>query len=299
MSKKISQLTKSTFSEVTPDDLILSAGLSVPEDLVNENLSEIDSKGARNINSNDNYKITVNEFCKYFRAKNTYQLKEKYFNFDNVKSSVSNNNVEKKDLESLTFNEFGIVTDLTLKDGTGKVTDTIAGTFLSTPSTKEWQGYFDKTVDSEQSGQVVGGTIGSWLGLFDKSYSSYKKTIINYTQARNDSTGNNLFNVCKHKIIIFWDHGNTKSILACASGQYPALEGPSALPLKYNTKTYLINDLFIPQKDNTFSKSAGDEYKVLLEIDVANSKINKLPLPSYLGNGQETVAVSMTVESFV
>ena len=76
------------------------------------------------------------------------------------------------------------------------------------------------------------------------------------------------------KIIIFWDHGNTKSILACASGQYPALEGPSALPLKYNTKTYLINDLFIPQKDNTFSKSAGDEYKVLLEIDVANSKIN-------------------------
>ena len=62
---------------------------------------------------------------------------------------------------------------------------------------------------------------------------------------------------------------------------------------------YLINDLFISQKDNTFSKSAGDEYKVLLEIDVANSKINKLPLPSYLGNGQETVAVSMTVESFV
>ena len=189
MSKKISQLTKSTFSEVTPDDLILSAGLSVPEE------------DDRNSNGDDNYKITVNEFCKYFRANNTYQLKEKYFNFDNVKSSVSNNNVEKKDLESLTFNEFGIVTDLTLKDGTGKVTDTIAGTFLSTPSTKDWQGYFDKTVDSVQSGQVIGGTIGSWLGLFDKSYSSYKKTIINYTQARNDSTGNNLFYVCKHKII--------------------------------------------------------------------------------------------------
>ena len=62
MSKKISQLTKSTFSEVTPDDLILSAGLSVPEDLVNENLSEIDSKGARNINSNVNSIITVIEF---------------------------------------------------------------------------------------------------------------------------------------------------------------------------------------------------------------------------------------------
>jgi len=303
MSKKISQLTQSSFLEVTPDDLILSAGYSLPEALVKEmgetDLTDFDLTGARDYSVLGNHKITVNEFCKYFRNENTYSLKPKFFNYpENNTSKSSNEKLDIADISSLIFNEYGLVTDIVTTSGTNKVTDTIAGTFLSTPPTKQWQGYFDKTIDPVQNATVVGGTIGSWNNLFDKSYSSYKKSIIKYTQARFDSTGNNDFDVCQHEVIIYWDHGGTKSVKACASGQYPAVKGPSAMPLEYNTKTYMINNLF-DSIYSSYSKSSSGDYKVLLEIDIENSKINKFPLPSYLGEGGETVSVSMTVESFV
>ncbi len=40
-------------------------------------------------------------------------------------------------------------------------------------------------------------------------------------------------------------------------------------------------------------------FNELLDINIENSKIDKLPLPCYLGKGQETCSISMTVESFV
>lgn len=315
MSKKISQLTQAENREITPDDLILQAGLRPIEYSIDQ--SAIDTINAVldddtvMVQESDwvmtNNHITVNQFCKYFRCRNTYQLTDNYFNPGNIKSSVFESTVDFPNVTSLTFNEYGMVTDLEKTTGNKKVVDTIAGSFLSTPPSVEWQGYIDKTVESVQAATVIGGTIGSWTSFFDKSYSSYKKTVITYTQGRNDTTGNNAFDVCQHKIIIFWDHGNTKSVKACASGQYPSASGGEINNRRYNTKTYMINNLFDSVVGYYSKRSRGEynmpgfgyPYNVLLDIDIENSKIDKLPLPSYLGKGGETVSVSMTVESFI
>ena len=335
MSKKISQLTQAENREITPDDLILQAGLrpikysidqntidtinAVVADLVKDNPDDDTNKVKESDYVMTNNHITVNQFCKYFRCRNTYQLTDNYFNPGNIKSSVFESTVDFPNVSSLTFNEYGMVTDLEKTSGNEKVVDTIAGSFLSTPPSKEWQGYIDKTVESVQAATVIGGTIGSWTSFFDKSYSSYKKTVITYTQGRNDPTGNNAFDVCQHKIIIFWDRGGTKSVKACAIGQYPSPVGPTKsptiLPLQYNTKTYIIGDLWFPVSGTYQKESAGNsldvdtsEYKVQLEIDIENSKIVRLPLPSYDGDTGpplvpgatlETTSISMTVESFV
>jgi hypothetical protein len=317
MSKKISQLTQAENREITPDDLILQAGLRPIEYSIDQ--SAIDTINAVldddtvMVQESDwvmtNNHITVNQFCKYFRCRNTYQLTDNYFNPGNIKSSVFESTVDFPNVTSLTFNEYGMVTDLEKTTGNEKVVDTIAGSFLSTPPSVEWQGYIDKTVESVQAATVIGGTIGSWTSFFDKSYSSYKKTVITYTQGRNDPTGNNAFDVCQHKIIIFWDYGGTKSVKACAIGQYPSPVGPTKSdtipPLQYNTKTYIIGDLWFPVSGTYQKESVGNsidpetsEFKVQLEIDIENSKINRIPLPSYDGE-LETTSISMTVESFV
>ena len=49
---------------------------------------------------------------------------------------------------------------------------------------------------------------------------------------------------------------------------------------------------------NITTETLNNDY-IFIKLPFEYSKINKLPLPSYLGEGGETVSVSMTVESFV
>ncbi|MEE9573371.1 MAG: hypothetical protein V3W20_10010 [Candidatus Neomarinimicrobiota bacterium] len=281
MSKKISQLQVATNRTITPNDLFVGAGL-------------VDAKMK-------NFKLTVENFCYYYTATSIYKLTPFFFNLRDVSSYVSNKTYDISDISSLTFDIYGRVTNLATTSGTNKETENIVGDIVTTKPGDEWTGYFNDSV----AGTVTGGTITSWANLFDKSYAGFKKTIITYTQARNDSTGNNKFDVCEHKVYIYWDHGGTKSVKACASGQYPAAVGPDGE--RYNTKTYMIYNLF-NSVDGYYSKRSKGEYtmpgtaypfNVLLDIDIENSKIDKLPLPCYLGKGQETCSISMTVESFV
>ncbi len=275
MSKKITQLQVATNKTITPNDLFVGAGL-------------VDAKMK-------NFKLTIGNFCKYFTATANYKLKPFSFNPGDVSSYVSNQTYDISDISSLTFDIYGRVTNLETTSGTNKETENIVGDVVTTKPGDEWTGYFDDSV----VGTVTGGTITSWANLFDKSYAGFKKTIITYTQARNDTTGNNKFDVCEHKVYIYWDDGGTKSVKACASGQYPAAVGPDAQPLNYNTKTYIIKNLFDDVIEEYMYDSGFDDYNVFLEIDIPGSRIRKLPLPCYLGKGLETCSVSMTLESFV
>ena len=60
----------------------------------------------------------------------------------------------------------------------------------------------------------------------------------------------------------------------------------------------IIKNLFDDVTKEYKYDSGFEKYNVFLEIDIPGSKINKLPLPSYLGI-EETSSISMTVESFV
>lgn len=270
MSKKITQLQVATNKTITPNDLFVGAGL----------------EGVQM----QNFKLTINDYCNYFKATSIYKLKPFSFNPGDVSSYVVNQTYDISDISSLTFDIYGRVTNLATTSGTNKETETIVGDIETTES---WTGFFDNTA----AGTVYDvSTITSWENLFAKSYAGFKKTIITYTQARNDNTGNNKFDVCEHKVYIYWDHGGTKSVKACASGQYPAAVGPAGE--LYNTKTYIIKNLFDDVTKEYKYDSGFEKYNVFLEIDIPGSKINKLPLPSYLGI-EETSSISMTVESFV
>jgi len=279
MSKKISQLQVSTNRSITPNDLFV--GACMYDDPV------LDVVKMRN------FKLTVENFCSYYTATAIYKLTPFYFNLRDVSSYVSNQTYDISDISSFSFDIYGRVTNLATTSGTNKETENIVGDIETTKPGEDWTGYFNNTV----AGTVTGGTITSWANLFDKSYAGFKKTIITYTQARNDATGNNKFDVCEHKVYIYWDHGGTKSVKACASGQYPAAVGPAGE--QYNNKTYIIKNLFDDVTEEYMYDSGFDDYNVLLEIDILESRIRKLPLPCYLGKGLETCSISMTVESFV
>ena len=272
MSKKITQLQVATNKTITPNDLFVGAGL--------------DGVTMKNFN------LTIGEFCKYFTATSSYTLKPFSFNLGNVSSYVSNQTYDISNISSLTFDIYGRVTNLEKTSGINKETENIVGDVITTKPRNAWVGYFNDTVD----GTVTGGTITSWANLFAKSYANFKKTIITYTQARNDTTGNNKFDVCEHKVYIYWDHKN-ETAKACATGQYPAAVGPDGE--QYNNKTYIIHNLFSRFKEVETENSGFKNYNVFLELDVPEARINKLPLPAYLGKGQETCSISMTVESFV
>ena len=272
MSKKITQLQVATNKTITPNDLFVGAGLV-----------GVDMK---------NFKLTINDYCRNFKATSIYKLKPFSFNLDNVSSYVSNQTYDISDISSLTFDIYGRVTNLKTTSGANKETENIVGDVVTTKKRDRWVGYFNDSVD----GTVTGGTITSWVNLFAKSYKGFKKTVITYTQARNDTTGNNKFDVCEHKVYIYWDHEN-ETAKACASGQYPAAEGPAGE--QYNNKTYIIHNLFSSFKEVETENSGFKNYNVFLELDVPEARINKLPLPAYLGKGQETCSISMTVESFV
>ena len=292
MSKKITQLQVATNKTITPNDLFVGAGLD-----------GVTMK---------NFKLTIGNFCNYFTATANYKLKPFSFNPGDVSSYVTNQTYDISDISSLTFDIYGRVTNLEKTSGTNKETENIVGDIVTTQPGDEWTGYFDKSVN----GTVTGGTITSWANLFAKSYAGFKKTIITYTQARNDATGNNKFDVCNHKLYIYWGALETigdntgRSCKACAIGQYPSAVGPAAQPLNYNQKTYIINNLsesmyYWTKTPIRFERSSNSghahysEYPVLFDIDIFDQKINKLPLPCYLGKGQETCSISMTVESFV
>jgi len=272
MSKKITQLQVATNKTITPDDLFVVAGL---EGVIMKN-----------------FKLTIGNFCNYFKATSTYKLKPFSFNPGPISSYVTNQTYDISDISSLTFDIYGRVTDLETTSGTNKETENIVGDVITTKPRNAWVGYFDNSV----VGTVTGGTITSWVNLFGKRYDNFKKTIITYTQARNDTTGNNKFDVCEHKVYIYWDHKN-QTAKACATGQYPAAVGPTEE--QYNNKTYIIHNLFSSLKEVETENSGFKKYNVFLELDVPEAKINKLPLPAYLGKGQETCSISMTVESFV
>jgi len=279
MSKRITQLQVATNKTITPNDLIVGAGL---DGVIMKN-----------------FKLTIGNFCNYFNATSIYKLRPHSFNLGAVidgnlvaaSSYVTNQTYNISDISSLTFDTYGRVTNLE-KTSSANETENIVGDVVTTKPRDAWDGYFDNSV----VGTVTGGTITSWANLFAKSYAGFKKTIITYTQARNDTTGNNKFDVCVHKVYIYWDHKN-ETAKACATGQYPAAVGPDGE--QYNNKTYIIHNLFSSFKEIETENSGFKNYNVFLELDVPEARINKLPLPAYLGKGQETCSISMTVESFV
>lgn len=305
MSKKITQLSlQPSAKEVLSRDMLLFAG----RDRINPGLAN---------NVYQNYKVSAESFVTYVNSNIAFPIKlnDQFLQSPGVESVVSNQEYNVCDIDSLTFNNFGVVTDLTSSTKTKRSFTGACGTINPISVNNKWKGYFDKSVvGTRNPGPRRAGSAPTWVDFFDTSYSEYKKTIVNYVA----KAATNNYQTCTHKVIIYW--GTTENAVVSGCGQYPSSKINTLIQddgwvTQENvvSRNYIVGMFPISQEVWTSTSAAataaggqrvdGDEIlssdlPVMLEIDNVNKKIVKLPITNYNVSTTEKIYISMTVESF-
>ena len=284
MSKKITQLSlQPSAKEVLSRDMLLFAG----RDRINPGLAN---------NVYQNYKVSAESFVTYVNSNIAFPIKlnDQFLQSPGVESVVSNQEYNVCDIDSLTFNNFGVVTDLTSSTKTKRSFTGACGTINPISVNNKWKGYFDKSVTgtrnppSSTSYRIETG----WSNFFDTSYTNYKKTIVNYVA----KAATNNYQTCTHKVIIYW--GTTENAVASGCGQYPntsTINSALAIDNNHGQKNYIVGMFPISRERWATNLPAAP---VQLQIDNVNKKIVKLPITNYNVSTTEKIYISMTVESF-
>lgn len=296
MSKKITQLSlQPSAKEVLSRDMLLFAG----RDRIN--------------NAYQNYKVSAESFVTYVNGNIAFPIKlnNQFLESPGVESDVSNQEYNVCDIESLTFNNFGVVTGLKKSTKTKRLFTGACGTINPISVNNQWKGYFDKSVvGTRNPGPRRAGSPETWVDFFDTSYSDYKKTIINYVA----KAATNNYQTCTHKVIIYW--GTTENAVVSGCGQYPSsvintLIQDDGWITQQNvvSKNYIVG--MFPRSQEVWTSTSiasargqqrdevlSSDLPVMLEIDNVNKKIVKLPITSYNVSTTEKIYISMTVESF-
>jgi len=284
MSKKITQLSlQPSAKEVLSRDMLLFAGI----DRINPGLAN---------NVYQNYKVSAESFVTHVTQNIAFPIKinDQFLESPGVESVVSNQEYDVCDIDSLTFNNFGVVTDLTSSTKaslaespyTKRSFTGACGTINPIITDGQWRGYFDK----RGAVGIRNPSTATWGDFFNTSYSDYKKTIINYVA----KAATNNYQTCTHKVIIYW--GTTENAVASGCGQYPNTSTiNSALDNNHGQKNYIVG-MFPLSREIWATDSAAAP--VQLQIDNVNKKIVKLPITNYNVSTTEKIYISMTVESF-
>jgi hypothetical protein len=243
----------------------------------------------RTTNSYQNYKVSAESFVAYVNGNIAFPIKlnDQFLQSPGVESVVSNQQYNVCDIDSLTFNNFGVVTDLTSSTKTKRLFTGACGTINPIITDGLWKGYFDKSVVGTRNPSTA-----TWVDFFDTSYSDYKKTIINYVA----KAATNNYQTCTHKVIIYW--GTTENAVVSGCGQYPntsTINSELAIDIDHGQKNYIVG-MFPISRERWATNLAA--VPVQLEIDRENKKIVKLPITSYNVSTTEKIYISMTVESF-
>lgn len=292
----ITQLVSAAKSELAYDDLLIG---TIPGDA--------------------NYKVNLQNFVSYLKNHSTalfpIKFNESYLNFNNASSSVSLINKNINEIETVTFDDNGCVVNITDKvSPADNRTDFYSGSISTADfrvSGNKGAGYFDKyfklQANSERfitgpkiiysSNLSTSTTSGGWELLFDKNYTNYKKSIVNYTHARLDKSGSKEPK-CTYTFYIFWDGENNTRVSGVCN-------------ISSQNKRIYQNFIWQSQvcKDNTPVspfKSFGTTTErtpwwlnMFIEVDGKNKKINKLPLKSIVpDSNRETHSMVVTIENF-
>lgn len=278
MSKKITQLSlQPSAKEVLSRDMLLFAG----RDRIN--------------NAYQNYKVSAESLVTYVNGNIAFPIKitDQFLQSPGVDSDVSNQEYNVCNIESLTFNNFGVVTGLKKSTKTKRLFTGACGTINPIVTDGQWKGYFDKSVvGARNPGPRRAGSPATWVDFFDTSYSDYKKTIVNYVA----KAATNNYQTCTHKVIIYW--GTTENAVVSGCGQYPntsTINSALAIDKNHGQKNYIVGMFPLSQERWATTAAAAP---VQLQIDNVNKKIVKLPITNYNVSTTEKIYISMTVESF-
>lgn len=288
MSKKnIEQLTLATADQISTKDLLVSA-----------------------IPNIDNYNGELSEFAVYFKdysGEFPINFTPTYINLNNIDTSVQQKQLS--EIESITFDKYGLVNALEFK--TGEVITSRTDLYSGYLDTTYNPGYFTKYTPVQASNnQIISDSIvnyisttgtkttGNWSLLFDNTYIGFRKTIVSYIYQRSDSSGS-LEVASEFKLYIYWDGPNATKIQGTGIIRYDKEYNQSATVI-YPFTPILDNNDYAPQGLSSGSYETRLLYnRMLINIDGTNKKINKLPISPYCpGSGEETQGISITIESF-
>lgn len=290
--RKISQFETIEAEDISSADLYVIAR------------SEVNNFSLTSVQQVDRYK----DFSEIFPI----NFSSKYINNNTTKIGGQNLNVV--DIDKISFDKFGFITDITKKEtiSSVRVLDCYSGSFdlrgnndtvgyfyndkpLNVP-TQSWQ-FGGSPIVRYISTSITGSETGDWSLLFDREH-DFKKSIITYTHSRLDKSGSDE-SISSFKFYIYWNGENNTQING--SGMIAAdRNNPSSVSLIYPFKT--LND------NTSYSPYSGSNYfpneirKAIISVDGKNKKIKKLPItpfiPSRTSDRQTEHGIYITVESF-
>jgi hypothetical protein len=296
--KNTSQLTEITSGEQSYDDLFVVA--------------------ADNTSNNLLLTSQLIEFIKNYSDVFPVNMYQKYIQFNDTESPVSLISKLLSEIESITFDAYGNITDLTdrsvsqiqrqldIYSGTLslKNVDNLPGWFSRyTPLKSSTYNYYNSPSVSYTS--TISNTIqtGNWSLLFGSVF-DFRKSIITYSHAKLDNFSTDQ-NFSYYKVYIYWGNtADTTQIEATGliKGQGDnGFTGPTTYIPFYYPFGVIQDNVDMHAHSMTFGTSAQKSAfnKMVLNIDGVNKKINKLPLTPYGSNfDSETHAINVTIESF-
>ena len=259
----------------------------------------------------DNYQVQLKDFADYLKTYSgllPLDLTGNYVNFNNIDTSVKQTNIA--DIESLSFNEYGIVSNITLNNN-NTPTDRI-DLYSGYIDTTYIPGYFDRyTPIRSTENQLISDvrvhkithagvtSSDSWGVLFDTEYTNYRKTIISYIHERAD-TSNSLEPAGDFKIYIYWDGNNNTKIQGTGIIRYTSQDQiDKTATILYPFQPLLNNRSYAPVGLTSGDTATKTKFNLLsLSVDGTNKKILRLPISPFVPNSGETHGITMTIESF-
>lgn len=258
----------------------------------------------------DNYHIPLYElsgWLKDFSGLLPLDLTGKYVNYNNIDTSVQSTNVV--EIESLSFNEYGIINNITLNNNTSTNQVDLYSGYINTTYIP---GYFDRYTPIRSNENVLISDVrvhkttnsgvtssNSWEVLFDTEYTNYRKTIISYIHERAD-TSNSLEPAGDFKIYIYWDGTNNTKVQGTGIIRYTSSgETDKTATILYPFQPLIDNRSYAPVGLTSGDTATKTKFNLLsLSVDGTNKKILRLPISPFVPNSGETHGITMTIESF-
>lgn len=261
-----------------------------------------------NVEVGTNFKLSPQTFIKFLRnntiSSNSFfpiNLNNRFINVQEGQT-VGNSTIDLRETESLTIDNYGLITGKTDRTNIGRDFYQISGTINAV--LEQGRSYFDSN-NSYRSPTLGNGYAcfvrdsngtqnDNWSALFDKNYADFVYSEVTITQGQCDSS-NEPGIQSTTKLYIYW--GNSTNTTAGAVGQI------NARTKVKNWMTPLsrinVNDAGEYDQKSVFAYNLGENETPLFEIDTLNRKIKKLPITPYNYNANSAqLGLSVTIESF-
>lgn len=262
-----------------------------------------------NVEIGTNFKLTPQSFIKFLRnntvSSNSFfpiNFRDRDINVpDSMENGIGNSTIDLRETESLTINNYGLITGKTDRTNIGRDFYQISGTINAV--LEQGRSYFDSN-NSYRSPSDLGtgyncfvrdsnGTQkDNWSALFDKTYEDFVYSEVTITQGQCDGS-NEPGTQSTTKLYIYW--GNSTNTTAGALGQINARSKITKIEYtNFNfpdrAQTPVVVKGFAPEKTIGYRDGRDSDYNASLTITSGDAKF--LDIYTIEGKGNVTFRFS-------